>query len=105
MPKKIYSVQEIMNSISDPTNPQQKVSFTGTAASSNAVKANTRVVVLYATEDCWVKFGTAPTAVANDGSSIFIPAANYRPFVVGASDKVSVIQDSAGGDLHITEGN
>jgi hypothetical protein len=104
MSRKYYSYEEILNSIVDPSNVQQKVSFTGTAGSSNAFAAQVKSVVVYATEDCWVKFGANPTAVADDGSSVFVPASNYRPFIVNAGDKLSAIQDSAGGDIHITEG-
>ena len=104
MTRKYYSFEEIMNSIVDPSNTQQKVSFTGTSAQSATFQEKVRTIVVYATEDCWIKVGVNPTAAADDGSSVFIPASNYRPFIVEDSHKVAVIQDSAGGDLHITEG-
>ena len=81
----------------------QRVSYTASAAQSAAL-GNTVIVQLYSTTDCWIKFGSNPTAVANDGTSVFLPGGMVICYGVTAGHKVSAIRDSASGDLHIVEG-
>lgn len=81
----------------------QKRSFTGTSAQSSALGAKTTIVRLYATEDCHIKTGANPTAVA-DGTCLFLPANSVEYIGVEPTHKVAVIQDTASGDLFITEG-
>lgn len=78
----------------------QKVAYTGTAASSAAMGAATSSVVLVATTDCHIAYGAAPTATAN---SLFLPAKTPFRASVMPGMKFSVIQDAAGGNLHIQE--
>ena len=81
----------------------QKVSFTGTAASSSSIGtgSGTIPVRLHCTEDCHIAFGTSPTATADD---MPLKAGQPEYFEVNAGSKISAIQDSSGGDLFITEG-
>lgn len=81
----------------------QKKAFNGTSAQSTAVGISTSIVRLVATEDCHLAFGTNPTAVA-DGTCMFLPADTECYIGIQPSHKIAVIQDSAGGDLFITEG-
>lgn len=85
----------------------QKVSFTGTASQSSAFTSSTNpgggVVLLFATTDCWVKFGADPTATASAGTSAFIPAGIDRYFHYKNGEKISVIRNATSGDLHIIE--
>ena len=81
----------------------QRLSFTGTSAQSSAVGVNTRLVQLFATEDCWVVFGTNPTAAVNDGSSFFLPGGIFLYYGISGSAKIAAIQDSTSGYLHIIE--
>lgn len=81
----------------------QKLAYTGTTAQSAAVGANTQLLRLVATSNCHVLVGSNPTAVA-DGTCLYLPLG--IPQYVGCTpgDKVAAIQDSAGGNLFITEG-
>ena len=82
----------------------QKVPFTDESAQAT-FQAGTIFIKLFATEDCWIKIATNPTAVADDGYSFFLPAGIVEYFVCNKSSKLAVIRDSADGDLHITEGD
>lgn len=82
----------------------QKLAFTGTsAAAATGFSANVSVVRLVATAACHVAFGTAPTAIA-DGTCVYLPPNVPHFFAVNPGDKVAAIQDTAGGNLFITEG-
>lgn len=82
-------------------NTVQKVAYTATAGTiTNAVGANTTVIRVYCTTDAHIAIGAAPTATAND-SPIALKQPEY--FRVRKGDKVSAIQQSAGGDLYVTE--
>lgn len=75
----------------------QQVSFTGTsAASTNAIPANS--VLLYATQDCYVVFGTSPTATT---SGFFVAKGQYISVAIPSASKVAAIQDSAAGKLFV----
>jgi hypothetical protein len=79
----------------------QKKAYTGTAAAiDNATSAQTRVIRVVLTSAGYIAIGSAPTATASD---IYMPANVPEYFVVPPSIKVSAIQDSAGGNLHVTE--
>ena len=86
----------------------QKISFTGTTArATNPFSANVRVVYLYATSDCFVKFGPDNTVVAT-ANDFFIPSGTMLPFAVrtdqGPSyNYIAAIQSSAAGILYISE--
>lgn len=93
----------IYNGILTPAeNAQQRIAFTGTSGQSAAFI--TDIITVYATEDCWLRFGSDPTAVANDGDSTFLPATIMRSYRVKRGDKLAVIRDSASGNLHIAGG-
>ena len=72
--------------------------YTGTPGLTAAF-AKKVVARFVATTDCHILFGTAPTADAND---TFLPASTVEYFVINKNDKVSVIQNAAGGNLHIS---
>lgn len=80
----------------------QKVAFDASTQSA-ALGARTSVVSLYATQDCHIKTGANPTAVA-DGTNYFLPKLVQRFIGVKPGDKIAAIKDSAGGNLFITEG-
>lgn len=81
----------------------QKVNFTGTSAQSTALGANTSLVMLHATEDCWVAMGADPTAAATGVGSMFLPANQSYHAGVTPGLEIAVVQDSAGGSLYIYE--
>lgn len=76
------------------------VAYTGTAGTTAALPASTRVVRVLSTTDCFIEIGTAPTAVANSGLYLAAYAPEY--FAAGPSFKVSAIQVSANGSLYVT---
>ncbi len=79
----------------------QSVAYTGTAGTiSNATGSMTQVIRVVATSACYIAIGSSPTATTSD---IYLPAAVPEYFVVPPSSKVSAIQASAGGTLHVTE--
>lgn len=71
-------------------------------AIGDAVHAYTNVVRVYATQDCYLAFGSNPTALA-DGTNMFLPAGQAEYFRVDGSDKVAAIRDSADGFVFVTE--
>lgn len=82
----------------------QQVTFSGTSAQSSAFAATTKKVSLVSSQDCYIKFGTNPTATAGAGS-FFLPAKVVVKFGVEPGEKVAAIQSSAGGILSIAEGS
>ena len=84
-------------------NTSQMVAIGAASVQSAAVAATTEIVRLVATVDCFVAFGTNPTAVAN--TSMRLVAGLPELFRINSSAKVAVIQASGGGSLYITEMN
>lgn len=78
----------------------QAVAYTGSAAASNAFGANTRVVRITATTDCFVAISANPTATT---SSVYLPAGVVEYVRVNPSDKISAIRRAADGTLYVTE--
>lgn len=79
----------------------QKVAYTGTAGVvSNATGAYITVIRVVLTSAGHVAIGSDPTATTSD---IYMPANVPEYFIVPPSSKVSAVQVSAGGDLHVTE--
>jgi hypothetical protein len=64
---------------------------------------NTLHIRLASTADCWVSFGTNPTAVVAGVASILLPAGVPEYFWVYPGEKVAVIQNAAGGSLNVAE--
>lgn len=81
----------------------QKVAYTGTAGTiSNAVGSQTRKVRVVVTTDAYIAIGTAATVVAT-ANDPFLPASSVEYFSINPGEKVSAIQVSSGGTLHVTE--
>lgn len=78
----------------------QKVAYTGTAGTISNAVGDVHVVRVVCTSDAYIAIGKNPTATANDP---IIPAAAVEYFAIMAGEKVSAIQVSAGGTLHVTE--
>lgn len=81
----------------------QSVAYTGTAGTiSNGVGAQTYAVRVIVTSAAYVKIGDSPTATTSD---VYMPAGIAESFTITPGQKVSAIQVSAGGTLHVTELN
>ncbi len=80
----------------------QALAFTNVSAQSVAVGANTTLVRLFATEDCFIAIGSNPTAAAN--SSMFIPSGISEYIGIAKGDKIAAIYSTTNGTLYITEG-
>lgn len=79
----------------------QSVAFTGTAGTiSNAVGAQTYKVRVIVTSAAYIKIDGSPTATSSD---VYLPADSAEYFSINPGQKVSAIQVSAGGSLHVTE--
>ena len=79
----------------------QKVAYTGVAGTiSTAVGSQTRIVRVVVTSNAYISFGTAPTATTSD---VYMPANVPEYFTIPPGDKVSAVQDAAGGNLIVTE--
>lgn len=80
----------------------QSVSFTATSArTTNAVSAQTYAVMLYADQDCHIRFGNgSPTAVTTD---CFLPKESAVLFPIAPGEKIAAIRNSADGTLHVSE--
>jgi len=79
----------------------QKVAFTATAGTiTNGVSTYITTIRVVVTAAAYVKIGSAPTATTSD---MYMPANLPEYFTVSPGQKVSAVQASAGGDLHVTE--
>jgi|SRR6188768_1795773 len=79
----------------------QKVAFTGTAGTTTAIASGVNVIRVCATSAGYIKLSTAGTAATV--SDIFMPAGIVEYFIVDPGTRVSAIQDTAGGNIHVTE--
>lgn len=70
----------------------------GTAGAAPGTDVTVRLV---ATTDCWLAFGTNPTAVADAADAIFLPSGVVEYMDVVAGSKIAVIQNSGSGKLNI----
>lgn len=84
----------------------QAVSVSGSSAQSSALTSGASIMRLVSTTDCYVAFGTNPTATT---SSLFLPANVPEYFGIPSSNqnetwKVAVIQSTASGTLNVSVG-
>lgn len=80
----------------------QPLSFTNVSAQNGtAFDAKTTVLELFATEDCFVKRGTNPTASAAD--SHFVPSGISKFIGIKRGEKIACIRLTTSGTLYITE--
>lgn len=78
----------------EPCTDQAPVTFTGTAGLSAAFGPNTRLVRVHVDGIASIKFGTAPTAVANTNKRMTAGMTEYfwlAPGAVGQSYKISAV--------------
>lgn len=79
----------------------QSVAYTGTAGTiSNAVGSGCRKVRVLCTTAAYIVIGSSPTATTSD---VYVPATVPEYFLISPGEKVSAVQVSAGGTLHVTE--
>lgn len=76
----------------------QKVAFSGSAAPSQAV--NAPLVRLVATEDCYYKIGSSPTA-ANAAGSVFLPGGINWAETITPGHVISAISAGTDGSLFV----
>ena len=77
----------------------QNIAFAAASVQSAAI--GSPLVRVAATADCHIAIGTNPTASAN---SMFLPAKAPEYLVCNPTDKIAVIQDTAGGNLSVVAG-
>ncbi len=73
----------------EPALTSQTRTISGTSAQASALNARTRVVRLHADTDCYVLFGTNPTAITAAGTKMIAGQTEY--FGVAPSTKIAVI--------------
>jgi hypothetical protein len=79
----------------------QSVAYTGTAGTiTNVVASQTYKVRVLVTTDAYIKIGNSPTATTSD---VYMAAFEPEYFTITPGQKVSAIQVTAGGSLHVTE--
>lgn len=79
----------------------QNVAYTGTAGTiATAFSLGLKKARVVVTSAAYIKIGVAPTATTSD---VYIAADAPEYFSVMPGEKVSAIQVSAGGTLHVTE--
>lgn len=77
----------------------ETVAYTGSAAASQALDSQVRLLRVWATTDCFVVVGNNPTA-DNGDMPLAAKVAEYIP--INEGDKISAIQISGSGNLHVT---
>ena len=72
------------------------------AATSNAFDAETTIVRISTTTNCYIAFGSSPTATTSD---VLMPAGTteYFKVPVPGTSKLAAIRDTADGKLRVTE--
>jgi hypothetical protein len=75
----------------------QRIDLVATSTASAPVGAG--VVRLVATVDCYLAFGTSPTA---DNNGLFLPANTPEYFACASTDRVAGIRGASDGLLFIT---
>jgi len=92
---------ELLNPMTDATFVAKTAAFTGSAASTGTWPAGPQGVLVWSTQDCYVKVGEGVTATSSDTP---IPAYTPIPFVVppgtGGAWRVSAIQTTASGTVY-----
>jgi hypothetical protein len=80
---------------------QQAVAYTATPGVSTAFAVGTYAVLVTTSSAAHIRVGSNPTAVITD----FLLKAGDPPLVVGVApgQKISVIQDTAGGSMYLVE--
>ena len=79
----------------------QSKAYTGTAGTiDNAITTGTQKVRVICTSAAYIKVDNDPTATTAD---VYIGADSPEYFTITAGQKVSAIQVSSGGTLHVTE--
>jgi hypothetical protein len=79
----------------------QTVAFNASAQSAVLHATLSQLVRVVATEDCWLKMGTNPTATVG-GTSHFLPAYCVDVIKVRATHMIAAIKDTTAGNLCIT---
>jgi len=83
----------------------QVVLVGASSVQASAFSDGVSVVRVFSTADCWLAFGTNPTAEAESAGSMFLPAGMIEYFERKEGEKVAVIQSSSSGKLYVTEGS
>ncbi len=79
----------------------QNVTYTGTqGVITNAMGAGVHKCRVVVTTAAFIKIGSSPTATSSD---VYMPADSPEYFTIAEGEKVSAIQSSSGGTLHVTE--
>ena len=79
----------------------QSVAYTGTAGTiATAISTGVHAVRVIVTSAAYVVIGSSPTATTSD---VYMPAGLPELFKINPGEKVSAVQVSAGGTLHVTE--
>jgi len=82
-------------------NPTNTYNADGTVNTS--VPNFTTHIRVIAQANCWIAFGTNPTAAVAGAGSILIGAYTPEYFWVNKGERIAVIQDTAAGTLNIAE--
>jgi len=82
----------------------QVLTVNAVSAQGALPQANVSIVRLFSTVDCWIAFGTNPTAVAEGSSSMFLPGGIVEYFEIRSDERLAVIGNGVTGKLYITEG-
>ena len=79
----------------------QSVAYTGTAGTiANAFGTGTQKIRVVLTTAGYIKISSSPTATSSD---VYMAADSPEYFTVNPGEKVSAIQLTSGGTLHVTE--
>ena len=81
----------------------QKIAYTGTAAASAAFGAETYQIRIVVTSNAWYAIGQNPTASTSTGGGTYLPLGIIEYIRVAPGEKISFVQDSAGGNASVTE--
>lgn len=79
---------------------EQVIAYTGTAGNSTPFDASYQQIRIVATSNCHYRIGAGVTALVTDN---YLPLGVIEYVKVRPGDRISVIQNSAGGNLHVAK--
>lgn len=81
----------------------QKIAYTATHAESAAFGTESYIIRIVCTSNAWYAIGSAPVAATSSGGGTYLPLGVIEYIRIAPGEKISFVQDSAGGNASVTE--
>lgn len=85
--------------------PSRVLAVSAASVQTGPFDEGVSILRFFSTKDCWLAFGSNPTAIPEDAGSMFMPGGVVEYFEINSNEKLAVIRNSDDGKLYITEGS